>query len=278
MGNNNYKNQKLGFLLLVFLSLSSASFAKPQMVLTDEILQAQWRQLWFNDIWQTPDFQYPFKKCFKKAAEDREIPLALLVAVAKGESNFDPQAKSNKNAYGIMQIQWPGTARDLGIFEQSDLVNKPCLNISAGADYLKMLLNRYDFDIHRALAAYNYGPGRIPTGEYYEALPKGAQWYSRYILNHINGIIRLKSDLVPYEFQLTTLEPKQRIQHSVLAKFKEKDKARHLSKFLRMKIPSYEFDWLDRGSNNFVVVLTYENNNQKQQAKSKLANYGFSIH
>lgn len=278
MVNKNYKFCTKSLCFLVIFSLSPASFAKPQLVLSDEILTIQWRQLWFNDIWQTPRLNYPFKSCFKKVADDREIPLALLVAVAKGESNFDPRAKSNKNAYGIMQIQWPGTAHDLGIDNKSDLVDKPCLNISAGADYLKMLLNRYGFDIHRTLAAYNYGPGRIPRGENYDALPHGAQWYSRYILNHLSNIIELNNNSMPPSFQFSGKEPIQRIQHSVLAKFKEKDKARRLSKFLGMKIPNFQFDWLDRGSNNFVVVLTYKNYDQKKQAKSKLSHLGFSVY
>ena len=103
---------------------------------------------------------YPFLNCFEIASRQFQVSLTLLLAVAKTESNWDPDARSHANAHGIMQIRWPQTARHLGAGRVSELYN-PCLNINLGARYLKELLDRYRGNQLLALAAYNYGPSRI---------------------------------------------------------------------------------------------------------------------
>jgi hypothetical protein len=80
----------------------------------------------------------------------------LLVRQAYQESSFNPNARSHKNAGGVMQII-PGTARDLGL---KDPYN-PDDNIRAGVEYMGQLLKRYDYDVKKALAAYNGGMKRI---------------------------------------------------------------------------------------------------------------------
>jgi hypothetical protein len=122
---------------------------------------------------------YPYQSCFEVASRLHDVPLDVLLAVAATESAWDPDARSHADAHGIMQIQWPGTARHLGVTRLAELYN-PCLNIELGARYLRELLDRSDGDLSRALAAYNYGPGRI---EGRDALPAGA---SRYV-ERVNG-------------------------------------------------------------------------------------------
>lgn len=80
----------------------------------------------------------------------------LLVRQAFQESKFNPNAKSSANARGVMQIV-PGTARDLGL---KDPYN-PDENIRAGVEYMGQLLKRYNYDVKKALAAYNGGMRRI---------------------------------------------------------------------------------------------------------------------
>lgn len=116
---------------------------------------------------------YPYQSCFDVAARLHDVPLDVLLAVAATESAWNPDARSHANAHGIMQIQWPGTARHLGVTRVSELYN-PCLNIELGARYLRELLDRSDGDLSRALAAYNYGPSRI---EGLVDLPAGAVRY-----------------------------------------------------------------------------------------------------
>ena len=80
----------------------------------------------------------------------------LLVRQAFQESKFNPNAKSSANARGVMQIV-PGTARDLGLRDPYN----PDDNIRAGVEYMGQLLKRYDYDVKKALAAYNGGMRRV---------------------------------------------------------------------------------------------------------------------
>ena len=126
----------------------------------------------------------PWRGCFEAAARLHDVPMELLLGVAKTESHFDADARSHANAHGVMQIQWPGTARHLGVHRVSELYN-PCLNIALGARYLAELIARAEGDVEVALASYNYGPGRIErTMARGEPLPQGAQQYVARVLAH----------------------------------------------------------------------------------------------
>jgi len=127
---------------------------------------------------------FPFRSCFEDAALKYGIPLSLLVAMARGESNFEPMAQSDKNCLGLMQIQWPGTAQDLGVAKKSDLFD-PCINIHAGARYLSQLLEKFDGDLYFAVAAYNFGPNAVS----YQHVPEGARWYAAYIHRHLQSVL-----------------------------------------------------------------------------------------
>lgn len=127
---------------------------------------------------------YPYQSCFEIASRMHDVPVDLLLAVAATESAWDPDARSHANAHGIMQIQWPGTARHLGVTRVAELYN-PCLNIELGTRYLRELLDASDGDVQRALAAYNYGPGRISRAP---ELPAGAVAYADKVAGHQNRI------------------------------------------------------------------------------------------
>lgn len=123
---------------------------------------------------------YPYQSCFEVASRMHDVPVDLLLAVAATESAWDPDARSHANAHGIMQIQWPGTARHLGVKRVAELYN-PCLNIELGTRYLRELLDASNGDVERALAAYNYGPGRISRSP---ELPEGALAYASKVSGH----------------------------------------------------------------------------------------------
>lgn len=84
-----------------------------------------------------------------------QLDPALLLAVIKVESDFDPQVVSRKGAQGLMQLM-PDTARLLGVRNPFD----PSESIFGGAQYLRKMLDTFD-DLDLALAAYNAGPGTV---------------------------------------------------------------------------------------------------------------------
>jgi soluble lytic murein transglycosylase-like protein len=95
-----------------------------------------------------------YRPAFRAAARQTDLPLALLVAVGRIESNLRADARSFADARGLMQVL-PSTAEELGLD-----VDEPTSNVLAGAQYLKLLLDRFrSSDL--ALAAYNAGPTAV---------------------------------------------------------------------------------------------------------------------
>jgi len=90
------------------------------------------------------------------AAADRYgLPRQLIRSVMAAESGFQPLAISPKGAIGLMQLM-PGTAQVLGADPHD-----PAQNVDAGARYLRDLLEKYNYGLRHALAAYNAGPGAV---------------------------------------------------------------------------------------------------------------------
>ena len=90
------------------------------------------------------------------AARRHGLDPALVMAVAQVESGLQAAAVSPKGAQGLMQLM-PATAASLGVSDPFD----PAQNLDGGARHLGSLLQRYDGDLKRALAAYNAGEAAV---------------------------------------------------------------------------------------------------------------------
>jgi soluble lytic murein transglycosylase-like protein len=112
-----------------------------------------------NDIKQPADLN----ELVTAASGMYKLDPDLVNSVIRAESGFNVHAVSPKGAQGLMQLM-PQTASQLGVQNAFD----PQANVEAGSRYLRELLERYDFDLIKALAAYNAGPKRV---EQYGGVP-----------------------------------------------------------------------------------------------------------
>jgi cell wall-associated NlpC family hydrolase len=105
----------------------------------------------------------PYDADIVAAATANGVSPALVKAVVRAESGFDPNAVSRAGAQGLMQLM-PSTAAGLGVTDPFD----PKQNLMGGAKFLRQLLDRFGGDPSKALAGYNAGPGAV---EKYGGIP-----------------------------------------------------------------------------------------------------------
>ena len=98
------------------------------------------------------------------AGERHQIDPDFINSVIRAESGFNSRAVSKKGAQGLMQLM-PQTASQLGVANAFD----PNANVEGGTKYLRELLEKYNFDVVKTLAAYNAGPKRVD--QYHGAPP-----------------------------------------------------------------------------------------------------------
>lgn len=244
-------------------------FTAPQTQAMEADLDGAWRDYANSQAHLEPAYRFPYASCFGTAALQYDLPETLLLAVARGESDFVPTARSRANAHGVMQILWPGTARHLGIHRLSELYD-PCTNIDAGARYLQELLGTYDGNLHLALAAYNYGPSRIPRDG--RQIPSGAEWYSGYIFRHLNYVL---GNGAPRRSVPDTLYSD--IGQSTLLTFGEPYRAEAFIARLEAKAPGLSLDWFRRGTGEFEVVMTYADREEFDASARQLRNAGYRL-
>jgi soluble lytic murein transglycosylase-like protein len=112
-----------------------------------------------ENVGHSPDLN----EVVKAASGTYHLDPDLVNSVIRAESGFNVRAVSPKGAQGLMQLM-PRTASQLGVRNAFD----PQANVEGGTRYLRELLERYNFDLIKALAAYNAGPQRV---EQYGGVP-----------------------------------------------------------------------------------------------------------
>ncbi len=112
-------------------------------------------------------FFYPLKysECIVKYSYKYKLDPYLVSAIIKTESNFNKDAKSNKNAYGLMQItpdtaKWAAEKMNIKNFNV-EMLNDADFNISMGCWYLSNLKEEFNDNMELVLAAYNGGRGNV---------------------------------------------------------------------------------------------------------------------
>jgi len=120
-----------------------------------------------------------------EAAERYGVDPALITAVIKAESEFNPRAVSHRGARGLMQLM-PATARALGVKNSFN----PEHNIHGGTKYMKQLLDQFDGKVKLALAAYNAGSRKVRK---YQGVPpyKVTRSYIRKVFSYYEDYKRM---------------------------------------------------------------------------------------
>jgi soluble lytic murein transglycosylase-like protein len=117
------------------------------------------------------------------AAQETRVDPALIHAVIKVESGYNPAARSSAGALGLMQLM-PGTAKRYGVKNRLD----PAQSIQGGARYLRDLKVMFDDNLHLVLAAYNAGEEAVmkhgrripPYRETIAYVPKVLEYYRKF--------------------------------------------------------------------------------------------------
>jgi soluble lytic murein transglycosylase-like protein len=104
----------------------------------------------------SPERYTRYDTWIREAATLYQIPEALIRAVIRVESDFDPRAVSPANARGLMQMI-PETAERMLVTDVFD----PRQNIFGGVRYLRILANTFNGDLALTVAAYNAGEGAV---------------------------------------------------------------------------------------------------------------------
>jgi soluble lytic murein transglycosylase len=126
-----------------------------------------------QDIMDMPEwawdilFPKPFWSDLTRYARANGLDPYLVASLIRQESEFNPQAVSSANAWGLMQLLPPvgkNLAREVRLrhFNQEQLTN-PTINLQLGTRYLKHMVDSFGGQVEYALAAYNAGSDRVKT-------------------------------------------------------------------------------------------------------------------
>jgi Soluble lytic murein transglycosylase and related regulatory proteins (some contain LysM/invasin domains) len=147
------------------------------------------KRSWRFSQHSVPLFQSKYNDIIIEAARHFDVDAALVSAVIKAESDYNPRIVSHKGARGLMQLM-PATAQRFGVTNSFD----PRENIFAGTRYLRWLLKKFDDNADLAVAAYNAGEGNVWK---YDGVPP-----FRETVNYINRIARhihraIETEVIP---------------------------------------------------------------------------------
>lgn len=129
--------------------------------------------------------RYQLADVLLRVSETYQVDYRLLVSMIAVESSFRPNALSSSGAIGLGQLK-PDTARWLGVKDPWD----PISNLQGASQYMRYLLDRFDGDLDKAVAAYYEGPNAIASRGVSD---KGV----RYLLKVNESLQSLKAFLQP---------------------------------------------------------------------------------
>jgi soluble lytic murein transglycosylase len=128
-----------------------------------------------------PQIKNHISEIIEVVSREYDLDPRLVKAVIKAESDFNPWAISPKGAKGLMQLM-PQTTQQCGVQNPFDIQE----NIECGIQYLASLLDYYQYDLERALAAYNAGKGAVEQFGGVPPFPETVNYINRVIYYYQN--------------------------------------------------------------------------------------------
>ena len=129
--------------------------ANGKVQFTDTPTHGRW-DMYLKEKSSVGSRQHSYLDIIRRHANFYSLEEALIKAVIKVESDYQPRIVSKKGAQGLMQLI-PETAKSLKVNNPFD----PSENIRGGSEYLRRMLDLFDNDVELALAAYNSGPSTV---------------------------------------------------------------------------------------------------------------------
>lgn len=146
-----------------------------------------WPDRWPVDSWGRAweiAFPRPYATIVTREAAQSGLEEALVYAIMREESEFDPDVTSWADAHGLMQLIVPtarSAAQGTGLPSSAEALKRPSVNIALGCRVLKGLMKQFDAELVMVIAGYNAGPGRprrwkkerpiLPLDIWVEAIP-----------------------------------------------------------------------------------------------------------
>ncbi|WP_211140226.1 lytic transglycosylase domain-containing protein [Acinetobacter pollinis] len=168
-----------------------------------------------------------FDVLIHRSAQQHGIPAGLIKAIMHTESGFNVRATSPVGAQGLMQLM-PATAKRFNVKDSYNAEE----NIHGAAQYLSVLLKRFNGNTTLALAAYNAGEGNVQK---YGGIPpfRETQDYIKRVLNRYNNLYRA-------ELQLTSSQNQtERLQAQSLNTTRITPTIKHESKIIQLSDGTY---------------------------------------
>lgn len=124
---------------------------------------SRWPAADWADAWRVA-FPRPYRELVEKSANGQKIPASLVFAIMREESAFDPEAESQADAYGLMQLIVPTAkvaAKGTGLPHDRRALFRPSVNLELGCRTLSRFSRVFSENPLLAVPAYNAGPGRV---------------------------------------------------------------------------------------------------------------------
>ena len=134
-------------------------------------------------------FPLKYKNIISEQSKIYEIDESLIASIIFVESRFNRKARSDKGAFGLMQLM-PRTAKNFYVGEQDfseELLFNPEINLNIGIKFLSYLFDKYDDEI-TVLACYNAGEGNVLKWSGGNKTIKKSQIIFEETLNYIKSV------------------------------------------------------------------------------------------